>query len=121
MMLARKGGQTARGGHTVGVAPGTITMSLSGLGCFRGVCPPDPTGWYPLSPFGPTMPAGDDSSAPPAAGSPAGASLKIYGTESKLSGLGDMVDPNAVRWDLVGMVGGVVIVLGLGLGFLATR
>lgn len=107
--------------RTVGVAPGTITLSL-GSAFGLADCPPDPVGWYPLSPFAASAPApAQPSASVVATAAPDPQYLKIYGTDSKLSGFGDATADSGVRWDIVWKVGLGVLVAGLGVGFLATR
>lgn len=91
----------------VGVAPGTTTMQLGGLG----VCPPGHYGSEIMLPGAVMVPS-------PASGATAtSVTIDPYATESRLSGAmprlgGRLGALTAIRWDLVA--------LALGLGFAGT-
>jgi hypothetical protein len=98
--------------HTVGVAPGTITMQL-------GQCPADPPWQY----FTPPYPGYGMKRPVAAAGptvKPIETTFEPYGTESKLMGL-RAADPLATRWDIVAMAAGGTLLAAVVLAAIATR
>ncbi len=130
---------------SVGVAPGTTTMALSGLGCDHlGNCPPDERWMYTVPPVvdtSPGNPAGGASGPIEITQTSASAPLAVtapsmlphttlppgtrhihhwnpYATESTLRGLRDIAPP---RWGVVLAAGLFVFAAILGVGYLRRK
>jgi hypothetical protein len=104
--------------RTVGVAPGTITINLSGYGMapWWNLHAPRHGGLPPLLP-----PGLRDATQPPQPGPPA--ALPTPGTPiiAPPPLTPDVNAPAPVRWDLIGLIGGGALLLAITAGLLASR
>ncbi len=101
--------------NTVGVAPGTTTLSL-------GACPPEAMPWMAYDRMvgistGPIMPGSQPVNAAQPVGCPYSSP---YADMSSMNGLGAAQLQARIRWDIIGLIGGGALVVSLLTGLIAS-